>query len=66
MRNRGPLEYDKFTHNIFQFVNYVKYYSGKIKDADMLKLVQDFDAIYQSTINLAEQTYLNYIMDCED
>ena len=65
MRNRGPLEYDKFIYNIFQFVNYTRYYSDKIKGTDMSKLVKDFDAIYQSTINLAEQTYLKYIMDCE-
>ena len=56
----------KFIYNIFQFVNYTRYYSDKIKGADMSKLVKDFDAIYQSTINLAEQTYLKYIMDCED
>ena len=74
MRERGPLEYDKFALNIFQIVNMANHHldvmkSGfKITEEDTVltqlnNLYQDFLVIYNYVIDISTKLYLDEPFD---
>lgn len=70
MRYRGPYELDKFSLNIFNYVNYVNEYIYDInntsEDYKTLKALQnDIDEVFFNTVGdyqLCDQIYKNFIM----
>ena len=70
MRYRGPYELDKFSLNIFNYVNYVNDYIYDINNtADSyktLKQLQDeIDKVFYNTVGdyqLSDQIYKDFIM----
>lgn len=70
MRYRGPYELDKFSLNIFNYVNYVNDYIYDINNtADnykTLKQLQDeIDKVFYNTVGdyqLSDQIYKDFIM----
>lgn len=61
MRNRGSLEYDKFIYNIFQYCNYVKYYSKNINSKIFNDLINKFNIYYHDILNQTDEIYNLYI-----
>lgn len=57
MRNRGPLEYDKFIYNIFQYCNYAKYYSKNIDSEVFNDLINNFNMYYHDILNQTDEVY---------
>ena len=70
MRYRGPYELDKFSLNIFNYVNYVNDYIYDINNtADSYKtlkeLQDEIDKVFYNTIGdyqLSDQIYKDFIM----
>ena len=70
MRYRGPYELDKFSLNIFNYVNYVNEYIYDMNNTSesykTLKELQDgIDVIFYNTIGdykLSDQIYKTFIM----
>lgn len=70
MRYRGPYELDKFSLNIFNFVNYVNEYIYDINNtADNYKtlkaLEDEIDKVFYKTVGdyqLSDQIYKDFIM----
>ena len=70
MRYRGPYELDKFSLNIFNYVNYVNDYIYDINNtADSYKtlkeLQDEIDKVFYNTVGdyqLSDQIYKNFIM----
>ena len=63
MRNRGPLEYDKFILNILQYYNEVNSIKNKISKSDGNKALQEMhkqiDDIYSYYIGREESVELS-------
>lgn len=70
MRYRGPYEIDKFSLNIFNYVNYVNDYIYDInntsEDYKTLKEIKDqIDQVFNNTVGdyqLSDQVYKTFIM----
>ena len=70
MRYRGPYEIDKFSLNIFNYVNYVNDYIYDInntsEDYKTLKKIKDqIDQVFNNTVGdyqLSDQVYKTFIM----
>ena len=70
MRYRGPYEYDKFTLNILNYVNYVNDY---IYDANNLsdsyktfkELEEQINKAFENTLKNSERIYEYFIMNKE-
>lgn len=70
MRYRGPYEYDKFTLNILNYVNYVNDY---IYDANNLSdsyktfkdLEEQINKAFENTLKNSERIYEYFIMNKE-
>lgn len=70
LRYRGPYEYDKFTLNILNYVNYVNDY---IYDANntsesyltFKKLEEDIDKAFEQSLKHSEKVYEYLIMNKE-
>ena len=70
MRYRGPYELDKFSLNIFNYVNYVNDYIYDINNtADSYKtlkaLEEEIDKVFYNTVGdyqLSDQIYKDFIM----
>lgn len=62
MRERGPLEYDKFTLNIFQYVNMVNFFMKQTDSDEFKQNISDFDKIYKEILALSDTFYLKYVI----
>ena len=70
MRYRGPYELDKFSLNIFNYVNYVNDYIYDINNTSeeyltLKDLQEKIDEIFYDTVGdyqLSDQIYKNFIM----
>ena len=70
MRYRGPYEIDKFSLNIFNYVNYVNDYIYDInnisEDYKTLKEIKDqIDQVFNNTVGdyqLSDQVYKTFIL----
>jgi hypothetical protein len=70
MRYRGPYELDKFSLNIFNYVNYVNEYiydmNNTSEEYKTLKDLQNqIDEVFYNTVGdyqLSDQIYKNFIM----
>ena len=70
MRYRGPYELDKFSLNVFNYVNYVNEYiydmNNTYNEYKTLKEIQDrIDEVFYNTVGdgqLSDQIYKNFIM----
>lgn len=70
MRYRGPYELDKFSLNIFNYVNYVNEYVYDVNNTSeiykTLKAMQnEIDEVFEDTVGdykLCDQIYKNFIM----
>lgn len=70
MRYRGPYELDKFSLNVFNYVNYVNEYiydmNNTSNEYKTLKDIQDrIDEVFYNTVGdgqLSDQIYKNFIM----
>lgn len=70
MRYRGPYEYDKFTLNILNYVNYVNDY---VYDANNLSesyktfkdLEEQINKAFENTLKNSERIYEYFIMNKE-
>ena len=70
MRYRGPYELDKFSLNVFNYVNYVNEYiydmNNTSNEYKTLKEIQDrIDEVFYNTVGdgqLSDQIYKNFIM----
>jgi hypothetical protein len=70
MRYRGPYEYDKFTLNILNYVNYVNDYiydmNNTSDEYDTLKQMQDeIDRVFDKAMENSQSIYLHFIMNKE-
>ena len=70
MRYRGPYEYDKFTLNIFNYVNFVNDYvydmNNTSKDYKTFKAMQDeIDEQFNKTMDNMDTIYTTIIMNKE-
>ena len=68
MRYRGPYEYDKFTLNILNYINYVNDYvydmNNISEDYQTFKQLQDdIDAAFDKTLGHSETIYKYFIMN---
>ena len=68
MRYRGPYEYDKFTLNIFNYINYVNDYiydmNNTSEEYNTFKQMQnDIDAAFNRCMNNSEIVYKTFIMN---
>ena len=68
MRYRGPYEYDKFTLNIFNYINYVNDYiydmNNTSEEYNTFKQMQDdIDAAFNRCMNNSETVYKTFIMN---
>ena len=68
MRYRGPYEYDKFTLNIFNYINYVNDYiydmNNTSDEYNTFKQMQDdIDAAFNRCMNNSETVYKTFIMN---
>ena len=68
MRYRGPYEYDKFTLNIFNYINYVNDYiydmNNTSDEYNTFKQMQDdIDAAFNRCMNNSETVYKIFIMN---
>ena len=70
MRYLGPYEIDKFSLNIFNYVNYINDYiydmNNTSEEYETLKALQDqIDKVFYETVGdyqLSDQIYKNFIM----
>jgi hypothetical protein len=70
MRYRGPYELDKFSLNIFNYVNYVNDYIYDINNTSeeyltLKDLQEKIDKVFYDTVGdyqLSDQIYKNFIM----
>lgn len=70
MRYRGPYELDKFSLNIFNYVNYVNDYIYDINNTSeeyltLKELKDNIDDIFYKTVGdyqMSDQIYKNFIM----
>jgi hypothetical protein len=70
MRYRGPYELDKFSLNIFNYVNYVNDYIYDINNTSeeyltLKDLQEKIDEVFYDTVGdyqLSDQIYKNFIM----
>lgn len=70
MRYRGPYELDKFSLNIFNYVNYVNDYIYDINNTSeeyltLKDLQEKIDEVFYNTVGdyqLSDQIYKNFIM----
>lgn len=60
MRERGPLEYDKFVLNTFQYINMINFYIKKLGSTEFNDIENNFNAIYDNLLKLAEEYYMKY------
>jgi len=60
MRERGPLEYDKFILNTFQYINMINHYISKVNGIDFGNTVDNFDKVYNDIISLSDYFYIKY------
>ena len=70
MRYRGPYEYDKFTLNIFNYVNFVNDYvydmNNTSKEYKTFKAMQDeIDEQFEKTMDNMDAVYTTIIMNKE-
>ena len=70
MRYRGPYEYDKFTLNIFNYVNFVNDYvydmNNTSKEYKTFKAMQDeIDEQFEKTMANMDTVYTTIIMNKE-
>ena len=68
MRYRGPYEYDKFTLNVLNYVNYVNDYVYDInnldEDIDTFKQFQDdIDEAFERALKHSEDIYKHLIIN---
>ncbi len=68
MRYRGPYEYDKFTLNVFNYINFVNDYiydmNNTSDDFDTFKRTKDeIDAAFEKTLEHSEAIYKYFIMN---
>lgn len=68
MRYRGPYEYDKFTLNIFNYINYVNDYvydmNNTSEEYNTLKQIQnDIDKAFDRCMANSETIYKIFIMN---
>jgi hypothetical protein len=70
MRYRGPYELDKFSLNVFNYVNYVNEYIYDMNNTSesyktLKKLQDEIDEIFYNTVGdyqLSDQIYKTFIM----
>jgi hypothetical protein len=70
MRYRGPYELDKFSLNVFNYINYVNDYIYDINNTSeeyitLKELQNKIDDIFYNTVGdyqLSDQIYKNFIM----
>lgn len=70
MRYRGPYELDKFSLNIFNYVNYVNEYIHDINNTSeeyktLKKLQDEIDEVFYNTVGdyqLSDRIYKDFIM----
>ena len=70
MRYRGPYELDKFSLNIFNYVNYVNEYVHDMNNASdeyrsLKSLEEQINKVFYDTVGdyqLSDQIYKNFIM----
>ena len=60
MRERGPLEYDKFVLNTFQYINMINHYIKEMNSTNFNNAVDNFNKIYNELIALSEEYYMKY------
>jgi len=60
MRERGPLQYDKFILNTFQYINMINHYISKVNGIDFGNTVDNFDKVYNDIISLSDYFYIKY------
>jgi hypothetical protein len=70
MRYRGPYEYDKFTLNILNYVNYVNDYIYDMNNTSdeyetFKKLQDDIDEAFNKTMENSSVVYKYFIMNKE-
>lgn len=68
MRYRGPYEYDKFTLNVLNYVNYVNEYlydmNNTSEEYDTFKKTRDdIDDAFDSCMNNVEKFYEKYMIN---
>ena len=68
MRYRGPYEYDKFTLNILNYINYVNDYVYDINNISeeyntFKQLMDDVDKAFDKTMEHSETVYKYFIMN---
>ena len=71
MRYRGPYEYDKFTLNILNYINYVNDYTYDMnnisEEYNTLKYIKDqVDESFDICMDNIEEVYLKLIMNKGD
>jgi hypothetical protein len=70
MRYRGPYELDKFSLNVFNYVNYVNEYIYDMNNTSesyktLKKLQDEIDEVFYNTVGdyqLSDQIYKTFIM----
>lgn len=71
MRYRGPYEYDKFTLNILNYVNYVNDYVYDANNTSdeyhtFKKLQDDIEEAFEKCLNHSQEMYKYFIMNKEE
>lgn len=70
MRYRGPYEYDKFTLNILNYINYVNDYIYDMNNTSeeydtFKKMLDEVEAAYNKAMENSETIYRYFIMNKE-
>lgn len=68
MRYRGPYEYDKFTLNILNYINYVNDYIYDMNNLSeeyetFKKLQEDVDEAFNKALGHSEKIYKHFILN---
>mgnify|MGYP003300241486 CR=1 FL=1 len=68
MRYRGPYEYDKFTLNILNYINYVNDYIYDMNNLSedyetFKKLQEDVDEAFNKALSHSEKIYKHFILN---
>lgn len=62
MRNRGPLEYDKWILNIMQIQNAINYHLKKINtENDFTEVINNLNQALNEMDELSERKYIEYL-----
>lgn len=62
MRNRGPLEYDKWVLNIIQIQNAINYHLKKINiENDFTEVINSLNQALNEMNELSERKYIEYL-----